>query len=171
MPPTSWAVTSLVLTALISFMMTLYFMRRTMANAEKLRLAVDHAAMLERLNVLEKQLALVGQAVVPISTAFQAILVKELTHFHTPELDALLAKIGPPSALTPDEFLALATGLEARSHDMNVLISDSERDAALMLPFVMKRAQHEYQLMQQGETYQMSFLTIHLAPEAGEARR
>jgi len=97
----------------------------------------------KRLVELEKQLALVSAAVVPISTAFQAILIKELTHFHTPELDALMRKIGPPSTLTEDEERRMAVLLEAREIDMADEISSSERDAARMLPMVIRRAKAE----------------------------
>ena len=50
-----------------------------------------------RIVELERQVALVGQAIVPISAAFQAILIKELTHIHTPVLDRLLEKVGERS--------------------------------------------------------------------------
>lgn len=92
---------------------------------------------------LEKQLALIAASVVPISTAFQAILIKELTHMHTPVLDALLAKVGPPSSLTEDETEEMAQLLKERALDMGDQISSSERDAAIMLPMVIKRAKIE----------------------------
>ncbi len=101
--------------------------------------AEEHTKTVNRIVELEKQLSLVSQAVVPISVAFQAILVKELTHFHTPEMDALMAKLGPPFVLTPSEGARLMVLLDERQRDMNDQISDRERDAALMLPMVMKR--------------------------------
>jgi hypothetical protein len=92
---------------------------------------------------LEAKFAILSQAVVPISAAFQAILIKELTHFHTPEMDALMPKLGPPSTLSATEETRLATLLVERQQDMGDLITESERDAAKMLLLVAKRASVE----------------------------
>lgn len=97
----------------------------------------------KRITELERQLSLVSQSVVPISTAFQAILIKELTHFHTPVMDRLMEKLGPPNLLSAEEEVALIAALEQRTKDMGSEISDSERDAASMLPLVIKRARKE----------------------------
>lgn len=105
------------------------------------------AAREKRLTTLETQLAVVSAAVVPISTAFQAILIKELTHFHTPEMDALLAKVGPPNVLTPVEQDRLGVLLKERTKDLGEAISQSEREAAAILPIVMKRAAVEQATM------------------------
>jgi hypothetical protein len=96
-----------------------------------------------RVTELEKQLALVGQQIQPISTAFQAMLVKELTHFHTPEMDALMVKLGPPYELTPEEELKLIAGLKERAESLEGVIPESEREAATMLPMVMRRVRNE----------------------------
>ena len=104
----------------------------------------SHEALDLRMHELERQLAVLSGSVMPISAAFQAVLVKELTHLHTPVTDALLAKIGPPSQLTPAEELALAQALLDRSHDMHESISALERDAAIMLPMVIKRTRAEF---------------------------
>ena len=102
-------------------------------------LAAATSKLTDRVFELERQLSLVNQAVVPISAAFQAILIKELTHYHTPEMDELMLKLGPPIVLTIEESKRLTILLEERTQDMNSIISDSERDAAHMLPMVMKR--------------------------------
>jgi len=102
-------------------------------------IAEAHTKLIGRVVELEKNLALVNQAVVPISAAFQAILIKDLTHFHTPEMDNLLAKIGPPLTLTAQEAARLEVLLAARARDVDNLISEQERDAARMLPMVMRR--------------------------------
>lgn len=102
-------------------------------------LAAANSKLSDRVFELERQLSLVNQAVVPISAAFQAILIKELTHYHTPEMDELMLKLGPPIVLTIKESKRLTILLEERTQDMNSIISDSERDAAHMLPMVMKR--------------------------------
>jgi hypothetical protein len=101
-----------------------------------------------RIVELERQVALVGQAIVPISAAFQAILIKELTHIHTPVLDRLLEKVGPPSTLTTEDQINLEKELTLRANDMSTDIPDGERDAALMLPMVIRRAQRETALPQ-----------------------
>ncbi len=102
---------------------------------------VDEEAKALRLRVTELEIKLAGinQVFVPISAAFQAILIKELTHLHTPEMDALLVKLGPPMILTELEMERLGTLLLERERDMHEEIDDLERDAALMLPLVMKR--------------------------------
>ena len=97
---------------------------------------------------------------VPISTAFQAILIKELTHFHTPEMDALMAKIGPPNTLTVVEQERLAVLLNERMKDMGPLISDSERDAARILPAIMKRAKIEQNVITGAEETKVSLVSV-----------
>jgi len=113
-----------------------------------------------RISELERQLAVLNQVVVPISTAFQAILIKELTHMHTPEMDALLAKIGPPSTLTDAEEVELAEGLAQRAKDMGDQISESERDAALILPSVIKRAKAESVALALGDPMTLRLVTV-----------
>lgn len=96
-----------------------------------------------RIDELEKQIGLVGQTVQPISTAFQAMLIKQLTHFHTPVLDKLLEGIGPPYTLDDEQEVQLVHELNKRMVDMGSEIDDSERDAARMLPLVMRRVKLE----------------------------
>lgn len=131
------------LTTILSFMAAWFWWKKNEATKESERIARGHSELMGRVNDLERQLASVSQAVVPISTAFQAILIKELTHFHTPVMDALMVKVGPPNILTEEEEIQLAHALEERTRDMGTEISDSERDAAVMLPMVMKRAKIE----------------------------
>lgn len=92
---------------------------------------------------LKAQLAAVREAIVPISTAFQAVLIKELTHFHTPKMDALLEKLGPPYSLSGDEEKELIVELQQRTKDVGDLITESEKEAATMLPLVIKRVKAE----------------------------
>lgn len=121
----------------------------TMRKAERLvdeakekadKLAVEKGELEERVRDLELKFTAVNERVTPISAAFQAMLIKELTHFHTPELDELLEKIGPPYRLTETERDRMIVLLRARAEDMNGRISELERDAAVMLPMVIKRA-------------------------------
>ena len=110
-------------------------------------LTATQEAMMKRVEIIDRQLAMVGQAVMPISTAFQAILVKELTHFHTPRMDALLEKLGPPFTLTEAEEEELLLALQEREQDMGDQITPSERDAAHIFPAVMRRARMEAQAL------------------------
>jgi hypothetical protein len=103
----------------------------------------QNAMLTARIVELEKQQVIQGQTILPISTAFQAILVKELTHLHTPEMDALLAKLGPPNVLGPSEESRLLELLQQRVKDLDGEIPESERDAAEILPLLMKRSKAE----------------------------
>lgn len=127
----------------LSFSAAKYWARKQAALLlSTTRLEADQK-MRDRITELERQLAVIGQTVQPISTAFQALLIKQLTHFHTPELDALLVKLGPPYGLSPDEETRIAELLDQRTRDMGELIDDSERDAAHMLPYVIRRVRTE----------------------------
>src|SRR5665213_1760317 len=95
--------------------------------------AQEKAALLARLTDLEAKYALVSQAVIPITTAFQAILIKELTHDHKPKMDRFLQKLGPPNTLTVVEKLEFLSLLKERMIDMGADISDAERGAAYLL--------------------------------------
>lgn len=139
-----------VLGSFLSFMAARYWFQRNVALAEAKRLADEVTAAKKvvdderrrtdaRVSELELQLSAVKQSVLPISAAFQAILIKELTHYHTPRMDELMRQLGPPVTLTDAEQTELTALLQQRTIDMNGRISDSERDAAVMLPLVMKR--------------------------------
>jgi hypothetical protein len=143
-----------------SFVVAWYWSSRGAATREKDRLASEHEKVLVRLNEMEVKFATVNQAIIPISTAFQAILIKELTHYHTPEMDELMRKVGPPNTLTEDEEIRLAELLRERTLDMGPLISDSERDAALILPAVMRRARTEATTLSGAEELKLRLVTV-----------
>ena len=108
-----------------------------MLKADKL--AVEHRELVSKVNELQQQLGLVNQVVTPINQAMQALLIRELTHYHTPELDALMAKLPPEGHLTIKEQERLAVLLAERENELNGSIPESEREAAHILPFVIKR--------------------------------
>jgi len=110
-------------------------------------LAVANQKLMDRVVELEAQTRLLGQQVLPIWTASQAILIKELTHFHTPIMDKLLLKLGPPFILTESEEVQLNECLVERTKDMSAEISDSERNAAHLLPLLIPRARSESEAM------------------------
>ena len=103
-------------------------------------------ALLVRVTELEKQTSIVKEAVVPITAAFQAILIKKLTHFHTPVMDKLMEKLGPPVTLTEMEEIQLIEELQKREIDLNGMIDEAERDAARMLPLVMRMVKAESEI-------------------------
>jgi len=84
---------------------------------------------------------------VTLNVALQRKLVQELTHFHTPTTDKLLAKL-EPFTLTNEEEVELLAAMKDREVDMDKEITDSERDAAHMLPYVIKRVKEEVQTPQ-----------------------
>lgn len=129
---------SVLATASLSFLGAAYWFQRAKRAKDAETLALAQLLVEKRLNDLERQSALLGQAVLPISTAFQQLLIKELTHPHTPELDHLLTLVGPPCQMTPAEQVRFTRLLAERAHDRT--ISALERDAAVMLPLVMRRA-------------------------------
>src|SRR5882672_4237305 len=140
-----WQAGLVLLSALISFCSVAYWTRLSRRDKEHERLLdetthrieqarQDREDLLIRLLKIETSLAVIDQKFVPISTALQTILVKELTHYHTPVMDELLSRIGPPSELSVEEESDLTKLLLERTRDMGLLISSSERDAAFILP-------------------------------------
>lgn len=99
--------------------------------------------LLARVADLERQHAIIGQAILPINALVQAALIKELTHFHEPRTDQLLEKLGPPSTLTEDEMIELETRLEIRETVVDAEISPRERGAARILPEIIRRVREE----------------------------
>lgn len=161
-PVPPWVIDAamVVFSASLGFLAQRYFSSRKELRADALELATEKKAIMFRIAELETKLALVNAAVVPISTAFQAILIKELTHFHTPEMDALLVKVGPPMILSEAEQAKLTVMLKDREQDLGPEISDSERDAAYILPAVMKRARVEQELLSSAETLRIKLVTV-----------
>jgi hypothetical protein len=149
-----------VLSAAFAFVSALYFSSRKHTE-EKLKQSIDERErMRNRLTDLESKLAVVNAAVVPISTAFQAILIKELTHFHSVEMDELLLKIGPPNVLTTEEHTRLIVMLSERMKALGDEISVSEKDAAYMLPMVMKRSEAEQKVLQTVSDLKLKLITV-----------
>ena len=120
----------------------------------------ERTQLLQRVSELESKLALVNQQMIPISTAMVAMFVKELTHYHTPEMDALMVKIGPPNTLTAQDYDRLAVLLEERTRDMGPLITDSERDAAGMLLPMLKRSRIEMETLDGAESLKMRLVPV-----------
>ena len=98
----------------------------------------------DRITELERQLGIVGAQVAPFNTAFQSMLIKQLTHAHTPYQDALMQKLGEagvPPTITPQEEVELLAVLKQIANDPSV--PDDERDAATILPIQMRRVKRD----------------------------
>ena len=155
--------------AFLSFLVGLFWYRLNSARTSREKLQTEYAALMLRVDTLDKQLALVGHDVVPISAALQAMLIKELTHFHTPRMDLLMSKLGPPSALTDGEEAELLALLQEREADMGDLISDSERDAAHILPVIIKRAKAEALALAQAQPTLQTVAVLSSVPPPDDA--
>jgi hypothetical protein len=102
---------------------------------------------------------------VPLAVALQTQLVKELTHYHTPRMDALLQKLGPPVTLTAAEATELQAAILEREGDMGNQISPEERQAAHILPVVIQRAQRELEQVGRGPVLAQLVLLPQPLPE------
>jgi len=157
---TDWPISAalVVLAALLGFVANRYLASRAVVTATALRLAEANERLIARVTELEKQSALLGQAVLPISDLFRAALIKELTHNHTPEMDDLMARVDD---LTDDELNRLTVLLRERVVEYDdPLITESERDAATILPIVMKRVQVEHREAAESGVVSVRLMTV-----------
>ena len=99
----------------------------------------------EEIALLRQQLAVLTATATPLTAAYQAMLIAKLTHFHTPAMDSLMLKLGPPSTLTAAEEIGLAQALRERVSDMGPEIDEAERTAARLLPDVALLARLEFE--------------------------
>lgn len=154
----------LLLGAALTFIATRYWHNRTLAINADLKLSEANEKLLNRIAELEKQNAIIGQAMIPINALVQAALIRELTHNHTPEMDDLLARIGSLDELEEARLYDL---LKERVVDFNdPLITQSEREAAIILPYIMRRAAHEALEMNRSSTitYRVTTITVRKPP-------
>jgi hypothetical protein len=147
-------------TAVLTFLGAIYWTQRKARMLAAEELAKERQKGLDRITELELKLALISQTVVPINLAMQAMLIKELTHYHTQEMDELLVKVGPPNILTEVEEARLSVMLVERTADMGPLISPRERDAAVILPIIMKRAKDESETLLAAEQMKVQLITV-----------
>jgi DNA-directed RNA polymerase subunit F len=150
-----------VIGTFLAFLAARHWHLRNLAVSDAKSIREANEKLLSRVTELEREHALVKAAVVPITTAFQALLIKELTHFHTPIMDALMVKIGPPNTLTEDEAKQLEILLKERADDIGDVIPVSEKEAAIILPYVMRKAKVE-----QEQINQESILAVVAIPKA-----
>jgi hypothetical protein len=129
---------SIILTAIFTFIAATYWHNKVTKEKAAQYIANGHTALVDRVNKIDSQLALLNQAVVPLNTAFQDQLVKMLTHHHTPRVDLLLSKLTDPNSMTDNEKEELRIALQERTTDMGGEISPEERIAASILVDVVK---------------------------------
>src|ERR1700690_401895 len=103
----------------------------------------EHSDMKRQIDSLVEQLKALKDSVQPISMAFQQFLIKELTHFHEKRTDELLEKMGPPYILTDAEEKEVVAALDKRIKEAAELMTESELDAARMLPMMIRRVKAE----------------------------
>lgn len=109
--------------------------RQAAKTAAAAGIVEDIAALRRAIAVLETDNAILKKDVLPLSLAVQQWAVAKLTHNHTPEMDALLARIGE---LTDDEMARLDVLLQERVVEFDDPQIDAiERLAASMLLDIM----------------------------------
>ena len=104
-----------------------------------------------RVLAVEAQLSALAAAASPLSEVVRDAIIKELTHLHTPELDALLEKV-KSDTLSPDDERSLLRLLKDRAEEPNHLVGAGERDAAIMLPPILRRIKQEKEAISPTET-------------------
>ena len=139
----------LSLVAILLIMIVSFALTRYLTGRREAKLHAEIAVLYEKFGLP-----------IPISTAFQTVLVKQMTHYHTPEMDGLMKKIGPPNTLTEAEEHRLTILLKERTQDMGSEITPSERDAAAILPMVMKRARIEADTLAGAEALKLRLVTV-----------
>lgn len=162
------AIALLVIGAVITFGVQWALAKRTDRSRALEAAATELLKLRDRLAALEADNALLKKDVQPLSVAMQSWLVEKLTHFHTPIMDALLRKLGPPSTLTEAEEKELEAALVERAATLNGRIDDAEKDAAKMLPMVIRMVKAEIQTAQPDTLQIVS--TPAKAPEADEKK-
>jgi hypothetical protein len=118
-----------------------YWKLQTKKELAKAALEDTARSVQDQLGSLKSQMLILGQAVQPLTAAMAAVLVKQLTHFHAPNTDALLAKVGPPSTLTRAEEKQLAEAMDTRMIDGDITLL--ERNSAQLLLLFIERSRLE----------------------------
>jgi hypothetical protein len=128
--------------ASLAFLAAWFWHQKNRALATAASIKQGHDELVRKVYELERKQHVIEAAVVPITTTFQQLLIKSLTHphFHAKEMDALMKKIGPPNSFDEGEEKRLSILLRQRAEDTQFDIPDEERIAARILPDVMTLA-------------------------------
>lgn len=119
---------------------------------EKTRLADAEKIRDRRLTELERKQALLEATALPIAAAFLKMAIAKLTHFHTPRMDELLIKVGPPNILTDEELKELTILREERMVEVSDKVDESEKIIAKILPDLIALEKLEAVKLKEDET-------------------
>lgn len=148
----------------LTFAATAFWTNRASKRLAAEKVLSEKDDLLARIAELETQLNVIGQAVTPLTQAMQAMLVKQLTHYHTPRMDELLAKLDP-FTLSDEEENELFALLAQRTLDLNGRIPPIERIYAKALPLVIAMVRHDLSLSKAIDN-----LTVIAVPTKDESR-
>lgn len=118
--------------------------RNTKSEAERRileRAKEDVEKEKEKVVELQREVAIMKAAAIPITAAFQAMLVSGLRHHHAPALDEVLDKMTAGERLTPKDLKIREEGLAKRQNDPNA--DEAERIKAKILPDIERLAELE----------------------------
>ena len=140
-----------VLGAVLVFLSAWFWFGRQQAVRDKEAIAAEHQRLMDRVTTLEREAAVAASQWIPVASAFQATLIKSLTHAHTGELDDLLVRVASHT-LTPAEEPRLLQLLDERTRDQDHRFTEDERKDAMIFPVVMERAATERKLLLAAES-------------------
>lgn len=96
-----------------------------------------------RITELEKQMAILTAEAKPINAYVQAMAIQKLTHFHTPQTDELLARVGANEKLSELDVEKLAAALREREVTVDSEVDEEERIWARIFPDIVRLKQIE----------------------------
>lgn len=122
----------LLAAAALTFLATWFWKRSAVKDVDK-----------GRITKLEQQLAVLMAEAQPINAYVQAMAIAKLTHFHTPETDELLAKVGANKRLSEPDVQRLATAMKEREVVVDSEVDEEERIWARIFPDIVRLAKIE----------------------------
>lgn len=149
-------VLSILLTALLAYVVQQRLAAKALAEANAQRLAAEQAALTKQRDderaasladraVLHQEIAVLKAKIEPVNTAFLKSLAIGLTHAVHPITDELIKKaiLGTLSIVDAKELVA---ALAERANDSGPFASEVEKDAAVLFPLVLRRVNAEIAL-------------------------
>jgi hypothetical protein len=122
----------------------------------------------QKVTELERQVAVLMSDAVPVKALVQALAIAKLTHIHTPEMDALLLKVGPPSTLTASEIDRMESLLRERAADPN--FDEEERIWARIFPDWLRLNKLDADKTARGEEPETTIIKVVIPVDALEAK-
>lgn len=140
MNPLVQGVLLLAAATVVGLLTTWFWKRNTAADVDK-----------RRITDLEKQMAVLTAEAQPINAYVQAMAIAKLTHFHTPETDELLAKVGANERLSEPDVEKLAAALKEREGVVDSEVDEEERIWARIFPDIVRLAKIEAERLRSKE--------------------